>query len=297
MNCCKLATSLALCVALLPPACGTAIAAEPLRLTNDGRLKLDPRWIDGGKAVVYAVAENPIVMRLERLDLTNGRATALHPEASTSQFEADFSPDGRYEALVELRGVTNVKLLIRDTREKREAMFDPGSDRAHLGNPVIDAHRKRVVFSLPRTVGQQLVSVNLEGGDLRDLTTQTEAIDDWPAISPDGSRLAFASSRDGNFELYTAAADGGNPKRLTTHPALDVRPAWSPDGGHLAFTSMRDGNYEIYLVAADGTDLRRVTDNLERDDFARWHPDGKHLLTISERDGQFDLYLWDVFDK
>jgi TolB protein len=267
---------------------------EPTRLTHDGRLKRDPRFIDGGSAVVYSAVESPTLMRLLRLDLDSGRISVLHPKANTSQFEATFSPDGRYCAFVEFRAVTNVKLVIRDTQEHTDALFDPGSDRAHLGNPAIDPHTGRVLFSLPRTVGQQLVSVDLQGGDLRYLTSHSDAIDDWPAPSPDGRRLAFASSRDGDFEIYVADADGGNPRRLTHSPRLDIRPTWSPDGRRLAFTSMRDGNYEVYVIGSDGSGLRRITNHPERDDFPQWHPDGRRLLTISERAGQFDLYLWNI---
>jgi TolB protein len=294
MNCFKQATlrgvfGLAVCFAV-----ASAAAGEPRPLTDDGHLKRDPRFVDSGRAIVYSAVESPILMRLVKLDVATGRTSTLHPEAATSQFEPTFSPDGRYRAFVEFRGVTNVKLLIRDTRENRDSLFDPGSDRAHLGNPAIDAHSARVIFSLPRTVGQQLVSVDLQGHDLKYLTSQSEGIDDWPAPSPDGHSLAFGSSRDGDFEIYAAKADGTAPRRLTTSPGLDIRPAWSPDGRHLAFTSMRDGNYEIYVIGADGSGLRRFTNHPERDDFAQWHPDGKHLLTISERAGAFDLYLWDV---
>jgi Tol biopolymer transport system component len=271
-----------------------ALGSEPARLTHDGRLKRDPRFVDGGQAIVFSAVDSPILMRLVRLDVASGRAAPLNPEAATSQFEAAFSSDGRYRAYVEFRGVTNVKLVIRDMRDKRDALFDPGSDRAHVGNPAIDAHAGRIVFSLPRTVGQQLVSVNFEGRDLRYLTSQSEGIDDWAAPSPDGKSLAFATSRDGDFEIYAARADGSRPRRLTASTGLDIRPAWSPDGRQLAFTSLRDGNYEIYLVDADGSRPRRLTHHPERDDFPQWHPDGQRLLTISERSGQFDLYLWDL---
>jgi Tol biopolymer transport system component len=273
---------------------GQAAGVEPQRLTHDGRLKRDPRFVHGGQRVVYSVVESPTLMRLVQLDLASGKITPLYPQAATSQFESSFSPDGRYHAFVEFRGVTNVKLVIRDTRDNRDVVFDPGSDRAHLGNPAIDPSGNRVVFSLPRTVGQQIVSINLQALDRRDLTPHNDGIDDWAAFSPDGMQLAFGSSRDGDFEIYAMQADGTATRRLTDSPGVDMRPAWSPDGRQLAFTSMRDGNYEIYSMRADGTALRRVTNHPERDDFAQWHPNGKQLLTISERDGAFDLYLTDV---
>lgn len=281
-------------LATLIVAAGPSWAGEATRLTHDGRLKRDPRFVHGGDQIVYSVVESPTIMRQVRLDVASGKITPLYPQAATSQFESSFSPDERYHAFVEFRGVTNVKLVIRDTRDNSDVLFDPGSDRAHLGNPCIDPRGGRVVFSLPRTVGQQIVSINLQAQDRRDLTPHTDGIDDWASFSADGRQIAFGSSRDGDFEIYVMQADGGNPRRLTESPGIDMRPAWSADGEQLAFTSMRDGNYEIYAMQADGSNLRRVTNHPERDDFAQWHPDGKHLLTISEREGAFDLYLMDV---
>ncbi len=282
------------CVLLAVVLAAEATAAEPHRWTHDGRLKRDPRFLRATGDVVYAVQESPILMRLMRLNPSTGARTPLAPQAATSQFEASFSPDERYEAVVEFRGVTNVKLLIRDLREGRDALFDPGSDRAHLGNPCIDPRGGRVVFSLPKTAGQQLVSVDMQGQNLRQLTPNSEAIDDWAAFSPDGSQVAFGSSRDGDFDIYVMQSDGTQTRRLTESPGIDMRPAWSPDGRWIAFTSMRDGNYEIYAVRSDGSRLRRLTNDPGRDDFAQWHPDGRRLLTISEREGATDLYVFDV---
>ena len=56
-----------------------------------------------------------------------------------------------------------------------------------------------------------------------------------PARSPDGTKVAFSSIRDGNLEIYVMDADGGNPVNLTRDDAYDQAPAWSPDGGHIVF--------------------------------------------------------------
>ena len=61
----------------------------------------------------------------------------------------------------------------------------------------------------------------------------------FPSWSPDG-RIAFASNRDGNFEIYVMNSDGENLRRLTNHPDWDMHPSWSPDG-RIAFRSNRDG--------------------------------------------------------
>lgn len=267
-----------------------ARAGEATRLTDDGRLKRDPRFLKQGSELVYVVEESPILIALMRLDLASHSSVRLFPQAGSSQYEPSFSADGRLIAFVEFRGVTNVKMVIRNLDDNREAIFDPGSDRAHLGNPSVAPDGERILFSMPAQGGQQIVSVNRQGQDRRDLT-QGSALNDWPAFSPDGQQIAFGTSRDGNFEIYVMKADGTQVRRLTDHPAADFRPAWSPDGRQIAFTSHRDGNYEIYTVKADGGGLSRLTDHPERDDFAAWHPSGDRIAVVCERAGQFDLYL------
>jgi TolB protein len=77
-----------------------------------------------------------------------------------------------------------------------------------------------------------------------------------PAWSPDGSKLAFTSNRDGNPEIYVMNRDGGGLRRMTNSPAIDVSPTWSPTGNQLAWVSDRTGNPKIYVMNADGTGQR-----------------------------------------
>ena len=67
-----------------------------------------------------------------------------------------------------------------------------------------------------------------------------------PQLSPDGTRLAFVSNRDGQYEVYVAAADGRQPVNLTRHPGLDSFPTWTRDGRGVTFVSNRDGACELY---------------------------------------------------
>ena len=68
-----------------------------------------------------------------------------------------------------------------------------------------------------------------------------------PVFSPDGTRIAFTSNRDGNPEIYVMNRDGSNVRRLTNHPAVDATPTWSPNGTQIAFTSDRTGTPQIYI--------------------------------------------------
>ncbi len=115
-----------------------------------------------------------------------------------------------------------------------------------------------------------------------------------PAWSPAGDRIAFASDRDGNSEIYTIRRDGSDLQQLTREPGVDCRPRWSRDGAWLVFTSNRRGREDLYLMRGDGTDLRPLTDHPAVDDHAAWSPDGRHIAFVSLRDGGFDLYRIDV---
>jgi Tol biopolymer transport system component len=86
---------------------------------------------------------------------------------------------------------------------------------------------------------------------------------DW---SPDGTRIAFVSIRDGDREIYVMAPNGSNLVQLTNNDNGEADPTWSPDGSRIAFASDQDGDYEIYVMAADGTGLvRQLTHNTADD--------------------------------
>jgi len=80
--------------------------------------------------------------------------------------------------------------------------------------------------------------------------------------APAGSqgRVAFMSSRDGNWEIYVLNMDGGGLKRLTNNGAQDGLPTWSPDGKSIAFVSNRGGAWAIWVMDANGGNQRKLFD-------------------------------------
>jgi Tol biopolymer transport system component len=77
-------------------------------------------------------------------------------------------------------------------------------------------------------------------------------------LRPDGTRLAFASNRGGNWDIWTMKPDGSDAIRLTSDDGEDTHPAWSPDGRTVAFLSTRSGAREVWLMDADGGNQRPV---------------------------------------
>ena len=74
-----------------------------------------------------------------------------------------------------------------------------------------------------------------------------------PAWSPHGHRIAYwgLPNDSAQRDLWTVAAGGGEPVRVTSDPAIDWSPAWSPDGRHLYFSSNRSGGFNLWRVAID----------------------------------------------
>jgi len=97
-----------------------------------------------------------------------------------------------------------------------------------------------------------------------------------PAWSPDGSKIAFASDRDGAFELYVMNADGSGVTRLTHDVGFQGGPAWSPDGTRISFNcTVEPGNWDVCAIDADGAHVTRLTTDPGADAGASWSPTGR----------------------
>jgi tricorn protease len=96
-------------------------------------------------------------------------------------------------------------------------------------------HQGKIAFSYVGDVW----TANENGADLRRLTDH-KARDIFPRFSPDGTRIAFSSNRDGNYDVFVVPTAGGKPRQLTFHTADDTVAGWSHDGKKILFTSSRN---------------------------------------------------------
>ena len=108
-----------------------------------------------------------------------------------------------------------------------------------------------------------------------------------PAWSPDGERIAYVSTKDGETAIYVMALEDGRVTRLTRGGAWNGNPSWSPDGRWIMFDSSRDGpNAEVrnlFKVRPDGTDLSHVTRQPDYNGQPSWAPDGKRVAFLLGR--------------
>ncbi|NLF11362.1 MAG: LysM peptidoglycan-binding domain-containing protein [Anaerolineaceae bacterium] len=98
--------------------------------------------------------------------------------------------------------------------------------------------------------------VGAGGGNYQQLTNHHS--DTAPAGH--GTKVAFMSARDGNWEVYSVGMEGGAAKRLTNNEAQDGLPTWSPDGRSIAFVSNRGGAWAIWVMTADGGNQQKLFD-------------------------------------
>ena len=166
-----------------------------------------------------------------------------------------------------------------------------------------------------------------DGGNLEQLTHTTAT--DWEAWwSPDGQRLAFASTRSGESEIYTMLADGSDQRIIGDQAGFLCYPAWSPDGSQIIFTSgadivtvdlddplgtrsvissgrdpsfSPDGSritfarwvgdaFDVFIADADGSNEVRLTTHPKPDWNPVFSPDGAKIAFASYRDANWEIY-------
>jgi Tol biopolymer transport system component len=143
---------------------------------------------------------------------------------------------------------------------------------------------------------QEIYVMNPDGTGAVKLTTNTK-VDTDPALSPDGTKIAFQSDRDGDYEIYVMNINGTGLVQLTANTAADQSPAWSPDGNRIAFVSNRlsNGNYDIFTMdASNGLNVIRLTTSQSSDTYPSWY--GTKITFMSLRDGDAEIFTMDAAD-
>jgi dipeptidyl aminopeptidase/acylaminoacyl peptidase len=149
--------------------------------------------------------------------------------------------------------------------------------------------------------------VSVKSGESRQLTSGT-AQDTNPQWSPDGTQIAFLSTRQEKRQMYAISVDGGEARQLThLKQGVGGGPAWSPDGQHIAFTAptaveardpakpyrlnrfvyrfndlgyLDDVVQSLYMIPAHGGEAQQLTDDRFMNSAPQWSPDGSEILYL-----------------
>lgn len=122
--------------------------------------------------------------------------------------------------------------------------------------------------------------------------TSSKGQERYPAFSPDGSAIAFASSGDSesNLDIYVQSLEEGVPQRLTHSKEVEFGPCWSPEGARLAFFREEEQCISARVIPASGgadREVAKLNAGIWRTDWrlwkSSWTPDGEHLL-VADRE-------------
>lgn len=165
-----------------------------------------------------------------------------------------------------------------------------GSDR-YL-TPAISRDGRRLAFAVNRVYREETWQKSLSDPDAEPTPLLSSTHSDLnPQYSPDGRYIAFHSTRSGASEIWVAASDGTNPRRLTfTSARTTATPRWSPDGEWIAFESNQTGQSEVYVIRSAGGSSRRLTDNPATDAIPSWSRNGRAIYFCSDRTGRFEIW-------
>jgi TolB protein len=114
------------------------------------------------------------------------------------------------------------------------------------------------------------------------------------SIKSQPSHIAFASRRDGNWEIYVTDDDGRNQRRLTHRDFEDRFPLWSPDRRQIAWASLVNGTWELWVMDSSGTNQRRLASHIVAKSTRGWSRDGRTIAYTAAADGNLDIYTIDV---
>jgi Tol biopolymer transport system component/DNA-binding winged helix-turn-helix (wHTH) protein len=243
-----------------------------------------------GKKLVYA-AQN-MTGSLHSLSVSKtgepaGEPSALISNVGCRNTTPGFSPDGSKIAFISCSGRAGMRAQI-------------WLMNADGGNPhQLTFNQTDVFFPMWHPDGRHIF-LFISGGKLYSVDTETlqeelvphlQPCCSFPALSPDGSRLALNKSIEGVMNIWLQDMDGGKLKQLTFEKNNTGYPIWSPDGKFIAVETEKDGDSDIGFLPSSGGPIVHLTPYHGKQWIHSWSPDGDRILYAKKKE---DL-LWNIW--
>ncbi len=183
----------------------------------------------------YSLAES-----LENYPRRSARAVNDPIVSNSAGIPASSTPTGN---AAEDMALDTMDSLAQVTFASQGSDFDPDVSRdAEYIVYASTQHRPTADIYLKAVNGRTITQLTADPGQ-----------DVMPVLSPDGSRVAFASNRSGSWDVYVMSVNGGQAVQVTSDPAHELHPSWSPDGSRLVFCRLGEvsGRWEMWVADVD----------------------------------------------
>lgn len=282
--------------------------------------------------LIASLVQSPLICGTEIFDSQLEAIALQHIEQLTfpsmgfeKAGEAYFSSDSRqiiFQAVP--AGQENYQIFVMDLDERIPrlvstgqgactcAYFHPNGEKIIFASSHEDPHLQQEEFQ-PSVPGYQRSSrqyawdftpymnvyeANPDGTSLIGLT-QGPAYSAECAYSADGTRIVFASNRDGSMNIYTMKADGSDVQPVTqTKDCYNGGPFYSPDGNWIIFRADREEKHylQIYRIRSDGTQEEQLTNNGAVNWAPYWHPNGEVIAFTTSLHGHrnYEIYIMNI---
>ncbi len=261
------------------------------RLTDLPGLSFGPVWSADGSKIIYSHSPDLGVQNdIYQMNADGSNETDL-VDATSDDSGPAYSPTNNKFAFVAKRNGDqfDIYLTTRGPDGQISGLTRLTTSDADDTEPAISPDGKRLAFVSNRDGDNDIYIMRLAQEGPKNapvkITKNTRPNPEGPPYmhdfspnwSSDGTQIAFASDRSGNFEVYRmkASPEGrlNKPVNLSKNAASDHDPAWSPDGKKIAFSTDRDGNREVYrMKASDGSGQINLTNNPALDFQPSWQP-------------------------
>ncbi len=256
---------------------------EVRRLTSPLRSRGDfnPEFSPDGQTLAFA-RDSQGVQSIYAIPVSGGEEQRLTSDA-TQKWGLAWTPDGR--EIIYASGGSLWKIFLRGGQRERLQFGQDAVEPSIRGTRLVyvqlklnhNIWRRNLKSLVPTSPPDKFIaSTRMESG---------------PQFSPDGSKIAFESTRSGAYEVWVCRSDGSSFRQLTHfNSAVTGTPRWSPDGQQIAFDSRPAGNADIFVIDFQGGPPRKLTNELSNEVVPSWSRDGHWIYYASDRTGSWEVW-------